>query len=158
MTSREKAEFIKRINMANEKSIHIPEELRPESCIRGVYGLFAVNNKEEIPFYIGKSNNIFLRMFSKNSHVYSYMRGVRKTEVHNMMERYLNQGYIIKIRILKKVRYVGDTFKKDANRLAFAELKELIKYQKMGFCLEQLSEAVKEKYERIEWESKYLPK
>ena len=50
----------------------------------------------------------------------------------------------------------GDAFEKDANRLAFAELKELIKYQKMGFCLKQLSEAVKEKYERIEWESKYL--
>ncbi|MBE7047741.1 MAG: hypothetical protein E7396_10100 [Ruminococcaceae bacterium] len=156
MTSREKSEFIKRINLANKECFRIPEDLHPESCVRGVYGLFAVRNNEEIPFYIGKSNNIFLRMFSKNSHVYSYMRGVRKTDVHYMIERYLSQKYIIEIRILKKVKYVGDAFEKDANRLAFAELKELIKYQNMGFCLEQLSEAVKEKYERIEWESKYL--
>ena len=49
-------------------------------------------------------------MFSKNSHVYSYMRGVRKTDVHYMIEHYLSQKYIIEVRILKKVKYVGDAF------------------------------------------------
>ena len=156
MTQREEEEFSKRIKKANELGIKIPRELTPKSCVRGVYGFFAVKNmNEEIPFYIGKSNNIFLRMFGKSSHLNDYLRDVRKTEVHRSIEKFLQDGYHIEIRILKKVEYTGEHFESDANKLAFAELKELVECQDKGFCLKQLSEAVKEKYERIEWETKF---
>lgn len=92
-------------------------------------------------------------MLGKNSHLNDYLRGVRKTDVHKKIEKYLNDGYEIEIRILQKIDYIGDSFEKDANRLALAELQELVNYQDMGGCQKQLSEAVKEKYERIEWES-----
>ena len=36
----------------------------------------------------------------------------------------MKKGYVIEVRILKKVRYKGDSFIQDANRLALAELKE----------------------------------
>lgn len=156
MTQREEEEFSKRMKKANELNILIPQELTPKSCVRGVYGFFAVKNmNKEIPFYIGKSNNIFLRMFGRGSHLSNYLRGVRKTEVHRSIERFLEDDYHIEIRVLNKVEYTGDYFESDANRLALAELKELVKYQDKGFCLMQLSEAVKEKYERIEWETKF---
>ena len=59
----------------------------------------------------------------------------------------------LRLEFFKKIDYIGDSFEKDANRLALAELQELVNYQDMGGCQKQLSEAVKEKYERIEWES-----
>lgn len=157
LAKRKEAEFIRRINRAKELKIIIPEELNPQSRIRGVYCFVAVKQDQKIPFYIGKSNNIFLRMFQGgSSHLNDYLRGVRRTEVHRQIEKYIENGYHIEIRILKKVEYTGDTFAQDANRLALVELKELVEYQDKGFCLEQLSEAVKGKYEREEWEGKFL--
>lgn len=158
LTGREEKVLIDRISEAKEQKILIPKELTTRSCVRGVYGFFAVKMNEEIPFYIGKSNNIFLRMFGRSSHLNSYIRGLRNTPVLQNIEKYLETDYHIEIKILKKVKYKGDNFESDANRLALAELKELVEYQDKGFCLVQLSEAVKEKYERIEWETKFPKK
>ncbi len=153
MTDRELKEFNKRLNEIKQLDIYVPKEMTPKSKIRGVYGFFVKVDENYICFYIGKSNDIFLRMLGKNSHLNDYLRGVRETDVHKKIEKYLNDGYGIEVRILREIDYIGDSFEKDANRLALAELQELVNYQDMGGCQKQLSEAVKEKYERIEWES-----
>ena len=155
MTKREENEFLKRIEDAKLQNIFVQEEIKPNSHIRGVYGFFAKRDDEEIPFYIGKSNKIFNRMFT--GHIYHYLRGVRNTNVQKRIEDFLNNGYFIEVRILKKVRYKGDSFIQDANRLALAELKEIVKQQNKGFCIteDQISEAVKQKTEKKEWNDKF---
>lgn len=154
MTKREEKEFLKRIEKAKLNNIFVQEEITINSHIRGVYGFFAKKGDKEIPFYIGKSNNIFIRMFT--GHIYHYLRGVRKTDVHKRIEDFLEKGYIIEARVLKRVRYKGDSFIQDANRLALAELKEIVKQQNKGFCIteDQISEAVK-KHEKKEWDGKF---
>ena len=59
ITKREENEFLKRIEEAKLRNIFVQEKIKPNSHIRGVYGFFAKRDDEEIPFYIGKSNNIF---------------------------------------------------------------------------------------------------
>lgn len=155
MTKREENEFWKRIRNAQSLNIFVQDELKPNSHIRGVYGFFAKKDNEEIPFYVGKSNNIFSRIFT--GHIYNYLRGVRNTEVQKRIDDFLKKGYVVEIRILKKVRYKGDSFIQDANRLALAELKEIVKQQNKGFCIteDQISEAVKQKSEKNEWNNKF---
>lgn len=153
MTERSISTFNKRLNKLKIMNISIADDITPECKIRGVYGFFAKNETNNICFYIGKSNNIFIRMLGRNSHLNNYLRGVRNTNVHKYIEYYLNNGFNVEIRVLQKVEYVGDSFERDANRLALAELEELVKHQDMEECPNQLSEAVKEKNEREEWES-----
>lgn len=152
MTPKNRKEFAKRINKAKEMNIFVPEKLNPESKIRGIYGFFAVSEGKEECFYIGKSNNIFMRMFGKGStHIYGYERGVRKEQLQVKMDNYLKEGKKIEVRVLEEVPFMGDSFAQDANRLALAELKILVQYQDNGFCLGQLSEAVKAKRESEIW-------
>lgn len=151
MTDKEKNEFMKRIENAKSNNIFVQKEINPDSHIRGVYGFFAIRDKEEIPFYIGKSLNIFSRLFT--GHIYNYLRGVRNTDVQQRMENFLGKGYTVEVRILKRVEYKGDSFIQDANRLALAELEEILKQQDNGYCktTDQISEAVKKEYEEREW-------
>lgn len=154
MTKSQEKEFLKRIEKAKSKNIFVQKEINVNSRIRGVYGFFAKKDDKEIPFYIGKSNNVFVRMFT--GHIYHYLRGVRNTDVHKRIEDFLEKGYIIEARVLKRVRYKGDSFIQDANRLALAELKEMVKQQDKGFCIteDQISEAVK-KHEKKDWNDKF---
>ncbi len=149
MTQRVENEFRKRIENAKMKNIFVDEEIAFNSHIRGIYCFYAKRENEEIPFYIGKSNNIFMRMFK--GHIYDYLRGVRDTDVQKRIENYLDNGYSIKVGILRRVPYKGDTYIQDANRLALAELEEIVKQQNNGFCItkDQLSEAVKLTEENI---------
>jgi len=151
MAKREEKEFLKRIEKAKSNNIFVQDEINLNSHIRGVYGFFAIKYVEEIPFYIGKSINIFSRMFT--GHIYHYLRGVRNTDVQRRIEVFLSKGYIIEVRVLKKVGYKGDSFIQDANRLALAELKEIVKWQNKGFCIteDQISEAVKKNDEEQVW-------
>ncbi|WP_416327808.1 hypothetical protein [[Eubacterium] hominis] len=151
MTKREENEFLKRIENAKSNNIFVQEEINLDSHIRGVYGFFAIKDNEQIPFYVGKSINIFSRMFT--GHIYDYLRGVKNTDVQKRMEDFLTKGYIIEVRILKKVKYNGDSFIQDANRLALAELEEIVKQQENGYCItkDQLSEAVKREAEEKAW-------
>ena len=59
---------------------------------------------------------------------------------------------------LRSVRYKGDSFIQDANRLALAELKEIVKQQNKEFCIteDQILEAVKQKTEKKEWNDKFM--
>ena len=153
MTRRQENEFLKRMEAAKSNNIIVPKKMTHSSKIRGVYGFFAikvdqeVKGDQEVLFYIGKSNNIFKRMFS-GGHIYHYLRGVRKTDVQNRMADYLGNGYKIEVRILKEVEYVGDSF-----ILALAELEEIVNQQSKGFCItdDMLSEAVKKKSEEKAW-------
>lgn len=149
MTQREEEEFLKRIEKAKDKNIFVQKEIALNSHIRGVYCFYARKVNEEIPFYIGKSYNIFMRMFK--GHIYNYLRGVRNTEVQKRMENYLDNNYFIEVRILKRVDYEGDSFIQDANRLALAELEEIVKQQSKGLCItkDQLSETIKPTEEKI---------
>lgn len=72
MTQREEQEFLKRIEKAKDKNIFVQKEIALNSHVRGVYCFYAKRETEEIPFYIGKSNNIFMRMFT--GHIYNYLR------------------------------------------------------------------------------------
>ena len=47
--------------------------------------------------------------------------------MHKRIEDFLEKGYIIEVRVLKRVRYRGDSIIQDANRLALAELQEIVK-------------------------------
>ena len=154
MTERVKKELLERISNAKSRNIIVEERIEIDSCIRGVYGFFAIKENEEIPFYIGKSNDIFTRMFG--GHIYDYLRGVRKTDVQKNIESFLSKGYEINVRILKVEEYKGDSFIQDANRLALAELNEIVNQQNNGFCIteDQISEAVKKIHERKDWNSK----
>lgn len=147
--------FHKRVEEAKSLQIYVDDKISLDSCIRGVYCFFAIKDDEEIPFYVGKANNIFMRMFK--GHVYNYCRGVRKTDVQKRMQFYLDKGYKIKIKVQEQVDYVGDGFIQDANRLALAELNEIVKQQDKGFCIteDQLSEAVKKKEKEL-WEEQFL--
>lgn len=158
MTRRQENEFLKRMEAAKSNNIIVPDKMTPSSEIRGVYGFFAIKGEkgdQEVLFYIGKSNNIFKRMFS-GGHIYHYLRGVRKTDVQIRMADYLGNGYNIEVRILKEVEYVWDSFIQDANRLALAELEEIVNQQSKGFCItdDMLSEAVKKKSEEKAWNDK----
>lgn len=156
MTKREENELLKRISNAQSLNIFVQDEINLNSHIRGVYGFFAKKDDEEIPFYVGKSNNIFSRMFT--GHIYDYLRGVRNTEVQKRIEDFLKKGYVIEVRILKTVEYKGDSFIQDANRLALAELTEIVNQQDRGFCIteDQISEAVKQNFEKKEWNNQFI--
>lgn len=155
MTEKVREEFKKRISDAKSHKIFVEDRIKPDICIRGVYGFFATKEKEEIPFYIGKSNDIFTRMFG--GHIYDYLRGVRRTEVQKNIEYFLSKGYHINVRILRVVEYKGDSFIQDANRLALAELQEIVNQQDKGFCIteDQISESVKKIHERKEWNNRF---
>ena len=157
MTKQEKNTLLKRIHDAKSKNIFVQEEIKLNSHIRGVYGFYAMNGNEEIPFYIGKSINIFSRMFQTSGHIYDYLRGLRKTDVQKRIANYIDKGYKIEVRLLKKVNYKGDSFIQDANRLALAELREIVKQQNKGYCItsDQVSEATKRKCEEQAWNDKF---
>lgn len=152
MKEQEKKEFLRRVNNAKEQNIFVEDDINIDNQVRGIYCFFAKKDEEEIPFYVGKSNNIFFRMF--NGHVYHYLRGVRSTDVQKHMEEYLKEDYEVEVRILRRIDYIGDGFIQDANRLALAELEEIVKMQNKGYCItdDQISESVKRRSEKQAWE------
>ena len=61
MTERVKKELLERISNAKSRNIIVEERIEIDSCIRGVYGFFAIKENEEIPFYwsyVKKKDNI----------------------------------------------------------------------------------------------------
>ncbi len=158
MEERTLIEFNKRIKKLEKINITIDSKLIPTKKIRGIYGFFAKKETKEYCFYIGKSNNIFIRLLGSNSHLNNYLRGVRSTDVHKNIEQYLFNGYSIHVKVLEIVEYKGNCFEQDANILALAELKQLVYYQDQNQCKNQLSEAVKVKREKTEWDSLFVKK
>lgn len=95
-----------------------------------------------------------------NSKVSDHHAIIPTANVQKRMAYYLENGYKIEVRILKEVEYVGDSFIQDANRLALAELEEIVNQQSKGFCItdDMLSEAVKKKSEEKAWNDLFREK
>ena len=82
------------------------------------------------------------------------MAGRKGQLVPDLMTQYLSKGYRIEVEILKRVNYKDTSFSRAAHRLALAELRIIVKYQKTGQCLEQKPEGVGEA-ELNYWEQNY---
>lgn len=70
-----------------------------------------------------------------------------------IIDKYINQGYIIQIEIIP-VEYHDEFFSRAAHRLALVEIREIVKYQNLGQCLEQIPEGVGMNEEKF-WQENY---
>ena len=146
-TEEDKINYLK-----NEKGISLDENLKDT---RGIYGFFAKKGSEEKLFYIGKANNIYYRMIASKKHgygsghlsdYYSICNGgnVKRTDVHDLLDKYHNAGYDIEARLIKEVPYdKNKSTQYNANMLVFEELKALLDCQEKGECADQYHEGVK---------------
>ena len=73
--------------------------------------------------------------------------------VPRIINKYIKAGYKIEIKITP-VDYTDTSFSRAAHRLALAEIREIVKYQKKGQCLEQMPEGVGENEEKF-WNKNY---
>lgn len=104
--------------------------------IRGVYGIF-VEDGEKRCVYVGKSNNIYMRMFGGHGHLTKLMKGLHtNTELKTAI--FTNQK--IYIDVLTYVPYIFDNYYKDMQRLASAENACIDYYQNLDQCLHQVPE------------------
>lgn len=117
-----------------------PDIVACEETIRGIYGIFICIGSEEYCAYIGRANNMYHRFFtserSNDGHLVKIKNGRCKNEKIN--SALSNENAIIRIKILKKVPCQYDNYKKDMQRLAFAEYSYISEYQEKDQCLEQL--------------------
>lgn len=145
--------YIKKIKKAEESNIIVPDEIKFNKKIVGIYKIFAKNNYERVCLYIGKSTNIANRLFGPNGHIYKYLNDNCKKLVPKLIDKYIKLKYEIEIKIIK-VDYTDTSFSRAAHRLAYTEINEIIKHQKCGECLQQLPEGVSDK-EKKYWEKNY---
>lgn len=133
---------IEKIEMAKRKNIILPPELASDKNIVGVYKIFAVKDEISTCLYIGKSTNISYRLLgSGGGHIYMYLNNNFSKLVPFIIDKYINQGYIIQIEIMP-VEYNDEFFSRAAHRSALVEIREIVKYQNLGQCLEQIPEGV----------------
>ncbi len=141
---------IKWILREQKNKIFVQQDIIDRS-IRGIYGIFSLN-KDHINkkcLYIGKAINIYSRLFVGNGHI---VRIKKKDYPFSIFEDCMeNSEKILKIEVLKEVKYKLDDYNRDAQRLAYQEYYFIEEYQKKGECLYQLPEGVNKK-EKIAWE------
>lgn len=146
--------YKQKIEMAKKKGIYIPDSLLNDEKIVGIYKFFWVNGDTKFCFYIGKSTNIAERLLgSGNGHIYNFLKGNLSKTVPLKINTYLKKGYDICVEITP-VNYSDTFFSKAAHRLAFEELKEIVKYQEMGECPFQVPEGAGTSVEKY-WEKNY---
>ena len=142
-----------KVKQAKEKGIILPQELLNDDIV-GIYGLFATKENKKKCFYIGKATNICSRLLdSSYGHIHSYLKG-REGFVQNKIKKYIDNGYMIEVEILKEIDYKDTCFSKAAHRLALAELEKIVEFQEKGECLDQLPEGTTA-YQKRYWENKY---
>lgn len=133
------------INAVKEAGILLPSDLTPTSDIRGIYGFFELQDKNDkggTCFYVGRANNIFQRMFT--GHLNRYLRGYFKEYVPNKINEVLTSGHIVELRIIKEVPFDRTLpYELNVNLIAKAELDTIIDYQKIGQCRSQITESQK---------------
>lgn len=148
--------------LAEKSGIMLPKEILKGENIVGIYEFFYyTNDSDKICFYIGKSTNIKGRLLdSSEGHIYRYLKYYiqnNKLEcnyyVPSKIDEYINKGYKIKLEI-KEIDYKDTSFSRAAHRLAFAELQEIVAYQTIGQCLDQLPEGVGKNEENF-WNNNY---
>lgn len=122
--------------LREQRNICIQERITDyENPIRGIYGIFC--GKDKKCAYIGKSINIYSRMFKSDGHVTKMMLGDHGIEaIRNAV--LLKES--ISIEVLEDVEYVFDNYYKDMQRLASRENYYIDQYQAVDQCLEQLPE------------------
>lgn len=145
-----------KIEEAKKQRIHLPGNLLEEEIV-GVYGFFRLkDNEKPYCFYIGKATNMVSRLLGSKGHLHYYLNGNFGKLVPQKIKEYLDKGYDIEVKILEnlKYKYEDTDFSRAAHRLALAEIQQIVEYQKLGQCLEQLPEGVG-KYEKKYWEENY---
>lgn len=146
--------YEQKIKEAKKSGIDIPNNLSESENIVGVYKIFKVKLNKKYCFYIGKSTNIAYRLLGSSSgHFYMYLNNDFSKLVPSKIKEYLNEGYKIKVEIIK-VDYCDTSFSKAAHKLALCELQEIVKYQEKGQCLFQTPEGVGTNEEKF-WEENY---
>lgn len=129
------------VSRAIKNGIDVSEYfLDSKNIIRGVYGLFCKKENEKYCFYIGRSYDISARVFGYEGHITMYNSHNYEKSVPKMIHEKINDGWKISIHILAFVKYEGDNYYRDMQRLAFAEYKLIEEHQEKGECLYQLPE------------------
>lgn len=124
------------LNDMKDKII-VPEEIKDAGKpIIGVYGIFVNEGEEERCVYVGRSNNIYLRMFSgDDAHLVKLKKGiVENTKINDAMK---NENAKIMVEILERVEYDFKNYNIDMQKLASRENFWIDHYQSLGQCLEQ---------------------
>lgn len=96
--------------MAKRKDIILLPELASDKNLVGVYKIFAIRDEIKTCLYIEKSTNISYRLLgSGGSHIYMYLNNNFSKLVPFIIDKYINQGYIIQIEIMP-VEYLTMSF------------------------------------------------
>lgn len=143
--------YEEKIEAAKKQRIYLPANLLGKNIV-GVYGFFAINGNDKQCFYIGKTTNMLSRLLDE--HVHNYLYGYFDMLVPNRIKQFLDSGYDIKVEILAEIDYEDTSFSRAAHRLALAEIEQIVKYQNLGHCLEQLPEGVGSKEKKF-WSENY---
>lgn len=124
----------------NQKNIKLDNKVKMwDRPIRGIYGIFVGDKGEDKCVYIGKSTNIYRRMFS-NGHITKLMKNNHSNVTLKVSMAHKKQ---IHIRVMKEVPFIFDDYCKDVQRLASWENKYIDYYQEINQCLEQVPEGTK---------------
>lgn len=146
-----------KIIFAEKQRIHLMDELLGKDIV-GVYGFFAVKGSEYSNcFYIGKATNMVGRLFgSSRGHLHCFLNGRYDNLVAQKVKEYLDLGYNIEVRLLDNLedRYRDTNFSRAAHYLALAEIQQIVKYQELEQCLDQLPEGASA-YQKKYWETQY---
>lgn len=107
--------------------------------VRGIYGIFVIAEGKERCVYVGRSDNIYARMFKGRGHLVRLMKNCHSSKQLTVALRNIEEK--IHIRVLKEIALEGDDYYKDMQRLASAECYFIDFYQKEeGNFLEQVPE------------------
>lgn len=119
-----------------QKNISVDKEIKEfDNPVRGIYGVFC--GDEEECAYVGRSINIYSRMFKSNGHITKMMHGEHENK---QLQNAVDTGQKIYIKLLEKVKYIFDNYYKDMQRLASRENYYIDLYQKNNHCLWQVPE------------------
>lgn len=138
------------LNEMRDKIIIEEEIIDASKPIIGIYGIFVSEGEEERCAYIGRSNNIYLRMFDgDSSHMVKLKQGIgENTEINAALK---NSNAKIKVKILKRVEYDFENYNIDMQKLASSENYYIDYYQSLGQCLEQRPDG--KNWDYADWEA-----
>lgn len=108
--------------------------LDTDNAVIGIYGLFVEDDVKEKCVYIGRSANIYSRLF-RTGHITELMKN---THTNNALTVAMEENRKITIKVLEEVVFSYDNYAKDMQKLAFAEYKLISRYQAVDECIEQL--------------------
>lgn len=134
------SKIIEEIQKAKDNSITVPKEFNNRDVIRGIYGIFSEKDDEKICLYIGRSYSIADRLFGSGGHITMYNNDNYEKLVPKLILDSINNGCCISIEVLEVVKYKGDNYYRDMQRLAYAEIRLIEEYQEKKECLRQLPE------------------